>query len=99
MEALHRALSDAREEPDRSKTERDQEACHAIDRVREIADHLRASDQRISDLETGLQVNRDRAQRELRAAAEEVEQAKARSAADLARAVPPSAEPRKLKTG
>ena len=86
MEALHRALSDAREEPDRSKAGLDQEAFQAIERVREIADHVRASDHRISDLETGLQATRERAERELRAAAEEVEQAKARSAADMARA-------------
>ena len=82
MEALHRALSVAREEPDRSKAERDKEACDAIERVREIADHLRASDQRISELQTGLQATSERAQR----VAEELEQAKARSAADMARA-------------
>jgi chromosome segregation ATPase len=86
MEALQRAISDAREERDRSKTGLDQGAFQAIERVREIADHLRASDQRVGDLEAGLQAMKERAQRELKSAAQEVEQANARTAAEMARA-------------
>jgi hypothetical protein len=40
-------------ERDRSKAGLDGGAFQAIEGVREIADHLRASDQRISDLEAG----------------------------------------------
>jgi hypothetical protein len=83
---LQRALSDPRDERDRSNAGRDHEAFRAIERVREIADHLRAADQRISDLEAGLQATRERAQRELRVAAEHAEKAQAQLAAAAARA-------------
>jgi hypothetical protein len=86
MAALERALSDAREERDRSNVALDQEAFHAIEHVREIADHLRASEQRISDLEAGLQATRERAEKELRAAVNHAEKVEARVAVEAARA-------------
>ena len=87
------------EERGRSKTGFDQGAFEAIERVREIADHLRASDQRIRDLEAGLQAMRERTQRELRAAVEHTEQAEARAAAEAARADAAERRASKLRTG
>jgi chromosome segregation ATPase len=86
MEALQRAVSEAREDCNRAEAGPDQEAFQAIERIREIADHLRSSDQRISDLEAGLQATREQTERELRAAAGHVQQAQARVAAEAARA-------------
>jgi hypothetical protein len=86
MEALHRAVSAAREEREHPRADREQESFQSIERVREFADRLRVSEQRITDLEAGLQAERDRAQRELRAAAERAEQAQARLAAEASRA-------------
>jgi hypothetical protein len=86
MEGLQRALSEAREGRDRSNAGLDHEAFRAIERVREIADHLRAADQRIADLEAGLHATRERAQRELRAAVEDAEKSQAHLAAVAARA-------------
>jgi hypothetical protein len=51
MKALHRAVSAAREQRERGQAEREQESFEAIERVREIADRLRVSEQRVTDLE------------------------------------------------
>jgi hypothetical protein len=58
MGALERALGEAREARDLSRAESERDAFLAIERVREIADHLRSSIQRVTDLEAGLQASR-----------------------------------------
>jgi vacuolar-type H+-ATPase subunit I/STV1 len=63
-----------------------QEASDAISRVREVADYLRVADERISDLEAGLQAITERARRDLKAAQERAEQAETRVSAETARA-------------
>jgi chromosome segregation ATPase len=86
LEALRRALGSAQEELKRSPAERQQQTSDSIDRIREVADYLRASDERIGDLQAGLEAIRERARREIRAAQERSEQAEARVSAEAARA-------------
>src|SRR3954464_9644609 len=75
LEALRRALSSAEEEGRLSPAERERKTSDAIDRVREVADYLRASDERLGDLQAGLEAIRERARRDIRAAQERSEQA------------------------
>jgi hypothetical protein len=82
LDALRHALGNA----ERSPAEGEQRASDAIDRVRGVADYLRTSDERIGDLQAGLEAIRERARREIRAAQERSEQAEARVAAEAARA-------------
>jgi ABC-type transporter Mla subunit MlaD len=82
LEALRQALSNA----EHSSAEREQRASEAVDRVREVADYLRASDERIGDLQAGLEAIRERACRDIQAAQERCEQAEARVGAEAARA-------------
>jgi len=86
LEALRRALSNTGDDGKRSPAEREQRAADAIVRVREVADYLRASDERIGDLQAGLEAIRERARRDIRAAQERSEQAEARVSAEAERA-------------
>ena len=86
LEALRRALGSAQDDLERSPAEREQQTSNAIDRVREVADYLRASDERIGDLQAGLEAIRERARREIRAAQERSQQAEARVSTEAARA-------------
>ena len=84
--ALRRAIGDTKENEAGSVAAREQRTSDAIDRVRGVAADLRASDERIADLEAGLEAIRDRARRDLRAAQERAEQAETRVAVEAARA-------------
>ena len=84
--ALRSAIRGAKENEAESVAAREQRTSDAIERVRAVAADLRASDERIADLEAGLEAIRDRARRDLRAAQERAEQAEARITVEAARA-------------